>query len=114
MVSALIAARPRQSLASVQFPDEPLVADHRNFYEVEKWSKDDQHIERMLWAGNSLDDARKIFQAEAKRRPRGRCTIRQRSRVLDQWPQGCARTMPAPPGDKEPPGAQLTLAEDST
>jgi hypothetical protein len=41
----------------------------------------------MLWAGNSLDDARKIFQAEAKRRPRGRYTIRQRSRVLDQWPQ---------------------------
>src|SRR4029077_19464044 len=24
--------------------DEPLIADHRNFYKVEKWSKDDQLI----------------------------------------------------------------------
>ena len=37
----------------------------------------------MLWAGNSLDKAREIFNAEAKRRPRGRYTIRQRTRVLD-------------------------------
>jgi hypothetical protein len=66
--------------------DEPLLADHRNFYKVEKWSRDGQRVERMLFAGNSLDRARAIFQAEARRRPRGRYTIRQRSRVLDQWP----------------------------
>jgi hypothetical protein len=48
-----------------------------------KWTEDDQHIER-----NSIDKAREIFNAEARRRPRGRYTIRQRSRVLDQWPRG--------------------------
>jgi hypothetical protein len=67
--------------------DEPLIADHRNFYKVEKWSKDEQRIERMLWAGNSLDKARAIFDAEIKRRPRIRLTIRQRARVLQRWPQ---------------------------
>jgi hypothetical protein len=40
----------------------------------------------MLWAGNSLDKARALFSAEVRRRPRGRYTIRQRSRVLDEWP----------------------------
>jgi hypothetical protein len=43
--------------------------------------------EPMLHAGNSLDRARVILQAELRRRPRGRYTIRQRTRVLDQWPQ---------------------------
>jgi hypothetical protein len=66
--------------------DEPLLADHRNFYEVEKWSRDGQRVKRMLFAANSLDRPRAIFQAELRRRPRGRYTIRQRSRVLDQWP----------------------------
>jgi hypothetical protein len=31
--------------------DEPLLADHRNFYKVEKRSRDGQRVERMLWAG---------------------------------------------------------------
>jgi hypothetical protein len=48
-------------------------ADHssrndRNFYKVEKWSKDDKCVERLLWAGNSLDKAREIFNAEVKSR----------------------------------------------
>ena len=68
--------------------DAPLLADHRNFYKVEKWSKDGAKVERMLYAGNSLDRARAIFQAEFRRRSRGRYTIRRRSRVLDQWPRG--------------------------
>jgi hypothetical protein len=51
--------------------DEPLVADHRNFYKVEKWPKDGHRVERMLFAGNSLNRAREIFKAEARRRPRG-------------------------------------------
>ena len=67
--------------------DEPLIADHRNFHKVEKWSRDGQRVERMLFAGNSLDRARAIFQAEVRRRPRGRYTIRQRSRVLEKWPR---------------------------
>ena len=63
--------------------DEPLIADHRNFYKVEQWSRDGQRVERMLFAGNSLDRARAIFKAELRRRPRGRYTIRQRTRVLE-------------------------------
>jgi hypothetical protein len=53
--------------------DEPLIADHRNFYKVEQWSRDGQRIERMLFAGNSLDRAREIFKAEsvAATRPAG-------------------------------------------
>jgi hypothetical protein len=34
-----------------------------------------------------LDKARAIFEAEVKRRPRIRLTIRQRTQVLQQWPQ---------------------------
>jgi hypothetical protein len=41
--------------------DDPLYADHRNFYKVEKWPKDGQQVERMLFPGNSLDRAREIF-----------------------------------------------------
>jgi hypothetical protein len=40
--------------------DEPLLADYRNFYKVEKWSRDGQRVERMLFAGNSLDRAREV------------------------------------------------------
>jgi hypothetical protein len=58
-----------------------------HFYKVEKWSKDEQRVERMLWAGNSLDKARQVFDAEVRRRPRIRLTIRQRTRVLQHWRQ---------------------------
>jgi hypothetical protein len=51
----------------------------RHFYKVERWSKDDQRIERMLWAGNSIDKARAVFREAVRHRPRGRYTIR-------QWP----------------------------
>jgi hypothetical protein len=64
--------------------DNPLRADDRNFCKVEKWSRDGQRVERMLWAGNSLDKARALFNAEVNRRA---AAIRQRSRVLDQWPR---------------------------
>jgi hypothetical protein len=62
--------------------DEPLLADRRNFYKVEKWTKDGRQVDRMLWAGNSIDKARETFRAAIKRRPRGRYSIRQRSRML--------------------------------
>ena len=68
--------------------DEPLIADHRNFYKVELWTRDEQRIERMLFAGSSLDKARAIFADFARKRPRGRLTIRQRTRVLQRWPEG--------------------------
>jgi hypothetical protein len=65
--------------------DEPLLADHRNYYKVEKWTKA-RRVERMLYAGSNLDKARQIFGAAVKHRPRIRPTIRQRTRVLEEWP----------------------------
>lgn len=43
--------------------DNPLLADHQNFYKVELWTKDEQRIERMLFADSDLDKARAIFVA---------------------------------------------------
>ena len=39
--------------------DDPLHADRRNFYKVEKWSKDGQRVNEMLFAGNSLAKAQR-------------------------------------------------------
>ena len=68
--------------------DEPLIADHRNFYKVEKWTKDGTKVERMLYAGSNLDKAREVYAAAIYHRPRIRLTIRQRSHVLEEWPKG--------------------------
>ena len=65
----------------------PLRADDRNFYKVEKWTKDGLHVEAMICAGNNLDKAGKLFADTIKHRPRIRLTIRQRTRVLQQWPE---------------------------
>jgi hypothetical protein len=65
---------------------EPLLADHRNFYKVEKWTKDGTRVERMLYAGSNLD-TRVVFATTIYHRPRIRLTIRQRSRVLEEWPK---------------------------
>jgi hypothetical protein len=67
--------------------DEPLIADHRNFYKVEKWSRYGQRVVELAFAGTSLDKARRIFERMIKHRPRIRLTIRQRTRVLAQWPE---------------------------
>jgi hypothetical protein len=67
--------------------DDPLYADRRNFYKVEKWSRDGLRIEQLLYAGNNLDKARRIFERTTKHRPRIRLTLRQRMRVLDEWPR---------------------------
>jgi hypothetical protein len=61
-------------------------ADQRNFYKVEKWSRDGMRIERLIYAGTSLDRARDVYRTTIKHRPRVRLTIRQRTRVLEQWP----------------------------
>jgi hypothetical protein len=34
--------------------DDPLRVDRRSFYKVEKWSRDGQRVNEMLFAGNSL------------------------------------------------------------
>jgi hypothetical protein len=64
---------------------DPLVADLRNFYKVEKWTRDGTKVDSLLYAGNSLG-RRSIFEYAIKHRPRIRLTIRQRTRVLDEWP----------------------------
>jgi hypothetical protein len=66
---------------------EPLIADHRNFYKVEKWTKDGARVERMLYAGSNLDKAREVFASAIYHRPRIRLTIRQRTQVLEEWPK---------------------------
>jgi hypothetical protein len=65
---------------------QPLIADQRNYHKVEKSTKEGR-VERMLYAGSNLDRARLLFKSEIKRRPRIRLTIRQRTRVLQQWPE---------------------------
>ena len=44
-------------------------------------------VELMLYAGNNLNKARRVFDRAAKHRPRIRLTIRLRMRVLDEWPR---------------------------
>jgi hypothetical protein len=63
--------------------DDPHYADRRNFYKVEKWSREGVRVELMLYAANNLDRARRIFERATKHRPR----IGQRMRVVDEWPR---------------------------
>ena len=67
--------------------DEPLIADHRNFYKVEKWTRDGMRVVELLFAGTNLDRARRIFERTTQHQPCIRLTIRQRMRVLDEWPR---------------------------
>lgn len=69
--------------------DDPVAADIRNFYKVELWTQDDC-IERMLFAGTSLDQARAVLVDYVRRRPAALLTIQQRSQVLDRRPRGKA------------------------
>jgi hypothetical protein len=41
----------------------------------------------MIYAGNNLDKARRIFERAHKNRPRIRLTVRPHMRVLDEWPR---------------------------
>ena len=38
--------------------DEPLIANDRDNYKIEKWTKDGSKLERMLYGGSNLDKAR--------------------------------------------------------
>jgi hypothetical protein len=67
--------------------DNSLLADDRNFYKVEKWTKDGTKVDRLLHAGNNLEKARDIFAEAIRHRPRIRLTIRQRTSVLERWPK---------------------------
>jgi hypothetical protein len=66
--------------------DNPLYADDRDFFKVEKWLKDGSKVDACLYAGNNLASAKVVFQKAIRHRPRIRLTIRQRARVLEQWP----------------------------
>jgi hypothetical protein len=56
-------------------------------YRVEKWTRDGTKVDSLLYAGNSLGRARAVFESAIKHRPRIRLTIRQQTRVLEQWPR---------------------------
>ena len=75
------------SKSSDEETDELLFADHRNFYKIEKWTKDGSKVDHMLYAGSNLEKARDVFAAAIRHRPRIRLTIRQRTGVLEQWPR---------------------------
>ena len=78
--------------------DSPTYADDRDFYKVEKWTRDWTKVDSLLYAGNSLGRARSIFEYAIQHRPRIRLTIRQRTRVLDEWPPpGAVKMTPGPP-----------------
>src|SRR5262249_38211905 len=66
--------------------DSPTYADDRNFYKVEKWTRDWTKVDSLLYAGNSLGRARSIFEYAIKHRARIKLTTRQRTRVLEEWP----------------------------
>jgi len=67
--------------------DNAVEADLRNFYKVEKWTQDGMKVDSLLYAGNNIDKARDIFATAIKHRPRIRITIRQKTHVLQRWPQ---------------------------
>jgi hypothetical protein len=93
-------AEDRGAWTPVQFTQEgciphgrdPLVADLHNFYKVEKWTRDGTNVDSLFYAGNSLGRARSVFEHAIKHRTRIRLTIRQRTRVLGQWPPPQRRT----------------------
>ena len=54
---------------SDQETNDPLVADARDFYKVEKWTRDGTKVDSLLYAGNNLDKARDVFTKAIKYRP---------------------------------------------
>jgi hypothetical protein len=81
--------RPKANMPhwSDEETDNPVRADERNFFKVEEWTADDLHVARMLYAGNSLDEAFEVLDVAIRVNPAGRYLIRQRSRVVDSWPK---------------------------
>jgi len=49
--------------------EETLVADARNFYKVEKWTRDRMKVDSLLYVGNNLDKAGDVFTKAIKYRP---------------------------------------------
>jgi hypothetical protein len=57
--------------------DDPVIADHRNFYKVELWTP----------TSSSVVCGGELSCRLPQRRPTARLTVRQRSRVLEQSPK---------------------------
>jgi hypothetical protein len=49
--------------------------------------KDRLHVIRLLYAGDNLERAKQDLARYARKRPRARLTLRQRTRILDEWPK---------------------------
>jgi hypothetical protein len=78
--------RAKKAMSDDEETDDPTHADRRNFYKVEQWSRDEQRVTELLFAGSSLDKAKRVFERITKHRPRIRLTMRQRTRVVQQHP----------------------------
>jgi hypothetical protein len=76
-VHGYVLAMPDPKPEDVDFHEETdsPYADDRNFYKVEKWTRDGTKVDSLLYAGNSLVTARGGFERAIKHRPRIRLTI---------------------------------------
>ena len=63
------AGRPSGAIPDHEETTDPLVADGRNFYKVEKWTRDGTKVDSLHYAGNSFGRARAEFEHAIKRRP---------------------------------------------
>ena len=77
---------PAISDLSDEETDNPVYADERDFYKVEKWSMDGLRVDSLLYAGNNLGNARDVFRKALDSQPPIRLSIRQRTQTLAQWP----------------------------
>ena len=76
----MIFARPLTSLVAPGFAEPAEVAT------LVRLSRDGMRIDALLYAGNNLRKAQEIFVTTVRHRSDIRLTIRQRTRVLQQWP----------------------------
>jgi hypothetical protein len=54
--------------SNLEETNEPPIADDRNYYKVEKWTREGTKVDCMVYAGSSLEKAREIFAAAISRR----------------------------------------------
>jgi hypothetical protein len=65
--------------------DDPHYADRRNFYKVEKWSRDGLRVELVLYAGSSLD---KRAASSIRRPSTGRASGSRSGSACGCWTSG--------------------------
>ena len=77
---------PAMSDMSDEETDNPVYADERDFFKVEKWTVDGLRVDSLLYAGNNLGKARDVFRKPLDSRSPIRPSIRQRTQTLACWP----------------------------